>query len=194
MTTTRSGWICGKNWWNWRVVNFDTHSSRSVFVANLLYMDANLYELTNKPLEHTPPVISEDPRHNHLRICSEGLLVRSWKIPIFCEKLWNLGEKSQGSWGIFPSPQIHLDHPCWQDRYPSPWHIDIGHDMWLTTHPTNVPRTWTSWTEVDLKQEIGKATSKNISSKIMAKKNSPQLLKLCNQKPQHIQQSYQPHM
>ena len=38
-----------------------------------------IYELTNKPLEHTPPVISEDSLHNHLGICSEGLLVRSWK-------------------------------------------------------------------------------------------------------------------
>ena len=38
------------------------------------------YELTNKPLEHTPPVISEDSLHNHLGICSEGLLVRSWNL------------------------------------------------------------------------------------------------------------------
>ena len=37
-----------------------------------------VYELTNKPLEHTPPVISEDSLHNHLGICSEGVLVRSW--------------------------------------------------------------------------------------------------------------------
>ena len=31
-----------------------------------------IYEPTNKPLEHTPPVISEDSLHNHLGICSEG--------------------------------------------------------------------------------------------------------------------------
>ncbi len=39
-------------------------------------MFESIYELTNKPLEHTPPVISEDSLHNHL--CSDGLLVRSW--------------------------------------------------------------------------------------------------------------------
>ncbi len=31
--------------------------------------ETNIYELTNKPLEHTPPVISEDSLHNHLGIC-----------------------------------------------------------------------------------------------------------------------------
>ncbi len=46
-----------------------------------------LYELTNKPLEHTPPVISEDSLHNHLGICSEGLLVRSWSFAIFFKNL-----------------------------------------------------------------------------------------------------------
>ena len=45
-----------------------------------------IYELNNKPLEHTPPVISEDSLHNHLGICSEGLLVRSWKPCFFCDK------------------------------------------------------------------------------------------------------------
>ena len=44
--------------------------------------DICFYELTNKPLEHTPPVISEDSLHNHLEICSEGLLVRCWIVGI----------------------------------------------------------------------------------------------------------------
>ena len=29
-------------------------------------MKTSVYELTNKPLEHTSPVISEDSLHNHL--------------------------------------------------------------------------------------------------------------------------------
>ena len=34
-------------------------------------------DLTNKPLEHTHPVISEDSLHDHLGVCSKGLLIGS---------------------------------------------------------------------------------------------------------------------
>ncbi len=66
-----------------RSVRIDNESSKLLLLTphnDTALEGARIYELTNKPLEHTPPVISEDSLHNHLGICSEGLLVRSWTI------------------------------------------------------------------------------------------------------------------
>ncbi len=45
------------------------------------------YELTNKPLEHTPPVMSEDSLHNHLR----DMLRRSVGVLEYCVQKFNDG-------------------------------------------------------------------------------------------------------
>ena len=79
-----------------------------------------VYELTNKPLEHTPPVISEDSLHNHLGICSEGLLVRSWNL------------FSVGAW---PSMAPNVEKKV------VPWHLNGGHlltGMILQVQPVSV--------------------------------------------------------
>ena len=97
-------WVSRKNF---HVILESIRKSSKIFLLTQPMIKLTFYELTNKPLEHTPPVISEDSLHNHLGICSEGLLVRSWK-PDF--KL--LGDSMEFQ-GLFFDFMVPMDPNGW---------------------------------------------------------------------------------
>ena len=159
-----------RSWWNWRVVNFHIHSSRWFFFCTAVVHGCKSWSFVEKPWN-----LGEKSPETHLKNIHQNWIMspnRKWKQ----KSLWSFTTWSPlGILGHFSSPQVHLDHPCWQDQCPSPYH-----QGWLIGG-------------VDLKQEIGIFHfKKTCLQTIMAKKKTPlfQVLKLCSsKKTQQIQQS-----